>query len=79
MKDVGSEVRRDVNAGIANVSHMTNPAETRVSTPSHASAQNNLSNASVAEQRNQSNSETHAQDPKCYNDMSTSSASSVPY
>lgn len=79
MKDVGSEVRRDVNAGIANVSHMTGPAETTISTPGHASARNNVSNASVTEHRNQSNSETHAQDPKCDNDMSTSSASSVTY
>ncbi|KAL7203986.1 hypothetical protein ACSBR2_017114 [Camellia fascicularis] len=76
--DIGSEVRREVNAGIASVSRLMEHLETREnSRADHASASHNLAGPSVTEQLNQNNVETRHETSR--NDSSTASiaASSV--
>lgn len=59
MADLGSEVKREVNAGIATVSRMMERLETRDnSRTSAASVSNSSDNNSVAELDNESTSET---------------------
>ncbi|CAL5356944.1 hypothetical protein CsSME_00046356 [Camellia sinensis var. sinensis] len=76
--DIGSEVRREVNAGIASVSRLMERLETREnSRADHASASHNLAGPSVTEQLNQNNVETRHETSR--NDSSTAAiaASSV--
>lgn len=59
MADLGSEVKRDVNVGIATVSRMMEHLETRDnSRTGAASVSNSLENTSVAELENQHTPET---------------------
>ncbi|KAI7991469.1 E3 ubiquitin-protein ligase RHF2A [Camellia lanceoleosa] len=78
MADIGSEVRREVNAGIASVSRLMERLENREnSSADHASASHNLAGPSVTEQLNQNNVETRHATSR--NDSSTAAiaASSV--
>lgn len=62
--DVGSEVQREVNEGIASVSHTMDHLETRESsTASEASVANHLDDSSVTEQANQNIGETRGENP----------------
>ncbi|XP_052200225.1 E3 ubiquitin-protein ligase RHF2A-like [Diospyros lotus] len=62
MADLGSEVRREVNAGIASVSRMMERLETREnSRGDSASGSHNLVDPLVAEQHNHDNVETDAE------------------
>uniref|UniRef100_A0A2N9H6S2 RING-type E3 ubiquitin transferase n=1 Tax=Fagus sylvatica TaxID=28930 RepID=A0A2N9H6S2_FAGSY len=64
MSDIGSDVRREVNAGIASVSRMMECLETREnSSTSPASVENHLGDFSVTEQNNQNIAETHGESP----------------
>ncbi|KAJ7971353.1 E3 ubiquitin-protein ligase RHF2A-like [Quillaja saponaria] len=71
MSDLGSEVRREVNAGIATVSRLMERLETRENNRSGgASVSNRLADISIAEARNQNNSaEARRENP--LNDNST--------
>ena len=72
MADPGSEVRREVNAGIASVSRMMERLDTRENNGAgQASVSNHLVD-SVTEQSNQNERETHAENP--LNDSNTPAA-----
>ena len=59
MSDIGSEVRREVNAGIATVSRMMERLETKeTGRTSSASESTSIENSSVTESDNQRTSET---------------------
>uniref|UniRef100_A0A5B6Z5S2 RING-type E3 ubiquitin transferase n=1 Tax=Davidia involucrata TaxID=16924 RepID=A0A5B6Z5S2_DAVIN len=78
MADLGSEVRREVNAGIASVSRMMEHLETREnSRAGRASVSHNLADSSVAEQSNQNNAESRGETPLNDNNVATFAASSV--
>lgn len=58
--DIGSEVRREVSAGIATVTRMIDRLETRENRGTgHVPASNNLGDSSATEQSNNINAETH--------------------
>ena len=60
MSDIGSEVRREVNAGIATVSRMMERLETKeTGRTSSASESTSIENSSVTESDNQRTSETN--------------------
>ncbi|KAK9289959.1 hypothetical protein L1049_008121 [Liquidambar formosana] len=70
MSDIGSDVQRELNAGIASVSRLMERLETREGSRSgHASVSNHVADHSVTEQRNQSNAESHSESP--LNDSNT--------
>lgn len=72
MADLGSEVRREVNAGIASVSRMMERLDTRENNGAgQASVSNHLVD-SVTEQSNQNERETRAENP--LNDSNTPAA-----
>lgn len=71
MADIGSEVRREVNAGIANVSRIMERLETRESNRGgRASASRNVADASAAAESNHDHAETHHSETKL-NDNNT--------
>ena len=64
MTDIGSDVPREVNAGIAGVSHMMERLETRENSSANpASVANHVDDFSVTEQNNQNIAETHGESP----------------
>lgn len=64
MSDIGSEVRREVNAGIASVSRMMERLETRDnSRANEVSVSTHSSDYSIAERTNQNNAETRIEGP----------------
>ncbi|KAL4606736.1 hypothetical protein ACB092_09G125000 [Castanea dentata] len=64
MTDIGSDVPREVNAGIAGVSRMMERLETREnSSDNPASVANHVGDFSVTEQNNQNIAETHGESP----------------
>ncbi|KAK2993679.1 hypothetical protein RJ640_026135 [Escallonia rubra] len=78
MTDIGSEVRREVNAGIATVSRMMDRLETREdSRTSHVPVSNNLVVSSVMAQDTHNNTETHQEMPPSDNTTAASAASSI--
>uniref|UniRef100_A0A5B6Z3V8 RING-type E3 ubiquitin transferase n=1 Tax=Davidia involucrata TaxID=16924 RepID=A0A5B6Z3V8_DAVIN len=78
MGDLGSDVRREVNAGIASVSRMMEHLETREnSRAGRESMSHNLADSSVAQQSNQNNAETHHGTPLNDNNDSAFAASSA--
>ncbi|CAK9152976.1 unnamed protein product [Ilex paraguariensis] len=65
MADIGSEVRREVDAGMASVSRMIERLETRETTRArHVSTSDSLADSSVRQQRNLDNVETLASFPQ---------------
>ncbi|OVA07203.1 zinc finger protein [Macleaya cordata] len=77
MADLGSEVRREVNAGIASVSRLMERLETRENNrTTEASVSNNLEGGSVSEPGSQSIAETHSSNPLNNNNPSASCAAS---
>ncbi|XP_010263094.1 PREDICTED: E3 ubiquitin-protein ligase RHF2A-like isoform X2 [Nelumbo nucifera] len=78
MADLSSEVRREVNAGIASVSRMMEHLETRENSRSTTdSVANNLEGSSVTEPSNQSTAETtHGSGPLIDSNTSASCAAS---
>lgn len=73
MSDIGSEVQREVNAGIADVSHMMERLETRDdSTASQASEAYHLGDSSVTNQSNQNVVENDSNQPASCTASSTS-------
>ncbi|KAG6693895.1 hypothetical protein I3842_09G023600 [Carya illinoinensis] len=64
ISDIGSEVQREVNEGIASVSRLMDHLETRESSiASEASVANHLDDSSVTEQGNQNIVETRGENP----------------
>ncbi|KAG6743946.1 hypothetical protein POTOM_052650 [Populus tomentosa] len=75
MSDIGSDVRREVNAGIATVSRMMERLETGDNGgDNQVSVSNHLTDHSNVERSNQNNAETHMASP--LNEGSTPAASS---
>lgn len=64
MSDIGSEVQREVNAGIATVSRLMDRLETRDNSGANqVSVSTHRTDRSVAERSNQNNAETHTESP----------------
>ena len=72
MADLGSEVRREVNAGIASVSRMMERLDTRENNRPRQASESNHMTDSVTEQSNHNGRETDAEDP--LNDSNTPAA-----
>lgn len=63
MADLGTEVRRELNAGISTVSRMMERLETRDSNSNNTTSVSSSSNNSVPELNNQQKSETADTNP----------------
>ncbi|XP_043701416.1 E3 ubiquitin-protein ligase RHF2A-like isoform X2 [Telopea speciosissima] len=72
--DLGSEVRGEVNAGIASVSHMMERLETRENSTDADSSVSNNSEGPLAESSNQSIAESRGNNPLSDSSSSTSAA-----
>lgn len=77
MADIGSEVRREVNAGIANVSRMMERLETGENDRDCVSLSENLAESSATEQTSHNNVETRQQTPLTDNKTASFAARSV--
>lgn len=73
MAELGSEVRREVNAGITSVSRMMERLETRENMSSPA---NNPADNSLTEQSNQNTADNHRELPLNEKEKQASSAAS---
>lgn len=77
MPDIGPEVQREVNAGIASVSHMMDHRETRENgRDSEASVANHDDDSSVMEHSIQNIAETHGENPLNDSSLQASCAAS---
>ncbi|XWS59344.1 hypothetical protein CRYUN_Cryun08bG0113600 [Craigia yunnanensis] len=77
MSDLGNDVRREVSAGIASVSHMMERLETSENSgENQASVSHHLAESSVTVQDNQNNTGTHADNPSSISPSPASHAAS---